>query len=146
MIYLKPIKDGNVNDLDGTDYGAMSLEERRQMIAASTNAVHNGAYFEFLVVYDGGTVIGFMNLYAHSRHIISCGPEIKQEFRRKGLGALAETMALDYAKSKGYTVAVAGVDDTNAASIALHEKLGFELDRRYTNERGRTIRLYIKAL
>ena len=87
-----------------------------------------------------------MNLFAHSHHIISCGPEIKEGFKKKGFGFLAETMALEYAKKKGYTIAVGGVDDNNVASIALHEKLGFEMDRKYLNRKGRTIRIYIKAL
>ena len=43
--------------------------------------IHNGQYFEFLVVYDNDTIVGFMNLYAHSKHIISCGPTIKDCFQ-----------------------------------------------------------------
>ena len=146
MLHLKPITYDNICDFDGTEYENMPPEERRRMIAESMNRMHNGAYFEFLVVYREDTVVGFMNLYAHSAHIISCGPTIKEAFRGRGFGYLAESMALDYAKEKGYTVAVGGVDDTNAASIALHEKLGFEQDRTYENKKGRTIRLYIKAL
>ena len=146
MICLKPINYDNIHDFDGTEYGSMSMEERKQLIDESINQVHNGAYFEFLVVYHGDTVVGFMNLFAHSPHIISCGPEIKDGFKRKGFGFSAETMALDYAKSRGYTIAVGAVNDTNTASIALHEKLGFEMDRKYVNQKGRTIRIYIKAL
>ncbi|MBQ8577230.1 MAG: GNAT family N-acetyltransferase [Clostridia bacterium] len=146
MICLKPITYDNIKDFDGTDYGSMSFEERKHLIDESINKNHNGAYFEFMVVYNDDTVVGFMNLFAHSHHIISCGPEIKEGFKKKGFGFLAETMALEYAKKKGYTIAVGGVDDNNVASIALHEKLGFEMDRKYLNRKGRTIRIYIKAL
>ena len=146
MLYLKPITYENIEDFDDTDYGVMSFEERQGLIDESMKKIHNGAYFEFLVVYQDNTVIGFMNLFAHSPHIISCGPEIKKCYQKKGYGFLAETMALEYAKKKGYTIAVGGVDDNNAASIALHEKLGFEMDRKYLNKKGRTIRIYIKAL
>ena len=146
MIILKPITYDNLHDFDGTEYGSMPLEERKRLIDESINQNHNGSYFEFLVVYQDDTVFGFMNLFAHSAHIISCGPEIKEAFRKKGLGFLAEAMALDYAKKNGYTIAVGGVDDHNTASIALHEKLGFEMDRKYQNKQGRWIRLYIKAL
>ena len=41
----------------------------------------------------------------------------------------AETRMLEFAKSIGYTVAVAGVREENIANRALHEKLGFELDQ-----------------
>jgi len=146
MLYLKPITYENMEDFDGTDYGIMSAEERRGLIDESIKRIHNGAYFEFLAVYEENTVVGFMNLFAHAPHIISCGPEIKKGFRKKGFGFAAETMALEYAKKKGYTIAVGGVDEDNAASIALHEKLGFEMDRTYLNKQGKTIRLYIKAL
>lgn len=146
MIYLKPITQDNINDFLGTSYDAMSFEQKQNMIDESINKIHNGFYFEFLVVYENDVVIGFMNLYAHSKHIISCGPTIKEEYKNKGFGFSAETMALKYAKGKGYTIAVGDVDEGNAASIALHEKLGFEMDRKYVNKQGRTIRLYIKAL
>lgn len=146
MIQLKPITYDNINDFDGTQYAAMSFEERKILIDESINKIHNGAYFEFLVIYNDDTVIGFMNLFAHSNHIISCGPEIRECFKRQGFGYLAEAMALEYAKEKGYTAAVGDVRDDNTASIALHEKLGFEMDRKYVNKQGRTVRVYIKAL
>lgn len=87
-----------------------------------------------------------MSLYAHSKHIISCAPEIKEEFKNKGFGFSAETSALKYAKEKGYTIAFASVEDNNKASIALHEKLGFEMAKQYSNKKGKTMRFYIKAL
>ncbi len=146
MIHLKPITLDNISDFKGTSYDKMSFEQKQNMIAESINKIHNEQYFEILVVYEDDIVIGFMNLFAHSKHIISCGPEIKDEFQNKGFGFSAETKALEYAKNKGYTIAVGGVDENNTASIALHEKLGFELDRKYLNKQGRTIRLYIKSL
>lgn len=146
MISLKPITLQNIDDFDDTEYETMTSEQRYRLIEESIEKKHNGFYFEFLVVYRENTVVGFMSLYAHSAHIISCGPTIKEPYRKNGFGCLAETMALEYAKEKGYTIAVGGVEDTNTASIALHEKLGFELDRKYSNKQGRTIRMYIKAL
>ena len=47
-------------------------------------------------------------------------------------------MALSIAKSKGYTIAVGGVDEDNSASRGLHEKLGFELERMNTAARLNT--------
>lgn len=146
MLYLKPITYDNINDFDDTEYASMSFEERRNLIDESINKIHNGAYFEFLVVYNDNTVVGFMNLFAHSTHIISCGPTIKDVFKKMGFGFAAETTALKYAKEKGYTIAVGEVNDNNAASIALHEKLGFEIDRKFSNKQGRTVRVYVKAL
>lgn len=69
MIYLKPITQDNINDFLGTSYDAMSFEQKQNMIDDSINKIHNGFYFEFLVVYENDVVIGFMNLYAHSGEI-----------------------------------------------------------------------------
>ena len=90
MISLKPITHQNIDDFDGTEYETMTSEQRRALIEESIGKTHNGAYFEFLVVYRAHTVIGFMNLYAHSAHIISCGPTIKEPYRKNGFGCLAD--------------------------------------------------------
>lgn len=146
MIYLKPIDYDNIDDFGGTSYNGMSVEDKHAMITESKNKLHNNNYFELFVVYKDDTVVGFMNLFAHSTHIISCGPTIKQEFQCQGIGFEAEQLALNYVNGMGFTIAVGGVDENNTASIHLHEKLGFELDRKYSNKQGRTIRLYIKAI
>ena len=146
MISLRAITHDDACSLKDTDYGRMTDQDTFEMINESLNKLHNGRYFEFFVVEDDGRIVGFMNLYAHSKHIISCGPEIKPDFRRKGYAFEAESRILDFAKNNGYTVAVAGVREENVASRALHEKLGFELDRVYTNKNNAKICLYIRAL
>ena len=113
MIYLKPIKLDNINDFKNTSYDNMTFEQKEEMITESINKIHNDMYFEFLVVYKNDIVIGFMNLFAHSKHIISCGPTIKDEFKCKGFGFEGEQLALKYAKDKGYNIAVGGVDENN---------------------------------
>lgn len=87
-----------------------------------------------------------MNLYARSDCTISIGPEIKKRLRRQGYGFRAETLALEHARKMGYSVAVANVREENAASIALHEKLGFAVGAHCLSEHGKPIRVYIKAL
>lgn len=146
MITLKPITSEQMDIFDGCSFAAMSDDEKIQMIAESNNLLHDGKYFELLVVYSDNEIIGFMSLYAHSAHIISCGPEIKLEFQRRGYAFEAEKAALDYAKEKGFRVAVGYVDENNIASVGLHEKLGFELDMTYVNEKNRAVKVYIKAL
>ena len=146
MLRIKPITKNNIHDFSGTSYDKMSIEQKKRMIMGSIDKVHEGSFFEFFVVYDDNKVLGFMSLLAHSKHIISCSPEIKKEFRGKGFGKAAETLALKYAKDKGFTIAVATVNDDNNASISLHEKLGFELAKKYHNKKGLLMRYYIKLL
>ena len=146
MITLRPITMEQADILDGFSYGTMSHQDRVEMIMESNRKLHCGKYFEFLVVYLYNEVIGLMSLYAHSAHIISCGPEIKPDFQHKGYAFEAEKRALIYAKNQGYHMAIGDVDETNLPSQKLHEKLGFELERTYVNKKGKTMRLYLKAL
>lgn len=115
------------------------------MISESMQQSHGSLYFEVLAACEDNAVVGFTSLSARSEHIISCSPAIKTQHQGQGLGFAAETQALAYAKRKGYTIAVATIDEQNAASIALHEKLGFELAKQYRSKQG-TFRLYAKAL
>ena len=146
MIRLEPVSEKSIRDFEHTSYSEMSDEEKLLMIRESLGQEHDGAYYELLAVLNGSRVVGFISLYAHSEHIISVSPEIKPAFRRKGFGYLGEQMALAYAKESGYTVASASVREDNGASIALHEKLGFEQGASCLSRSGRPIRIYIKRL
>lgn len=143
---LRPIQHGEAALLSDTEYESMDEAEKEQMISESQAHNHGGRYFEFLVVEAAGECVGFMNLYAHSETVISCGPEIKRHSRKKGYGCRGEQAALAYAKSIGYTEAVAQVRVENTASRALHEKLGFSLQRIYVNKKGREMCEYKKEL
>lgn len=145
MITLRPINKNDINLLDLVSFATMSYEDRLKMIEESLESLHDGNYFELLLAFDGDSFIGYMNLYAHSEHIISCGPEIATEHRRKGYAYEAEKLALAYAKEKGFTVAVAYIREDNTASIKLHEKLGFELDSNIIRN-NKNMLLFIKAL
>lgn len=144
MLKLQVIETLDRDTLQGTAYESMTNDEWKKLIFESSSKLHDHRYFEFFKVMDGNTVVGFMNLYAHSPHIISCGPEIKPQYRKQGYAYLAEALALEVAKSLGYTIAY--VRETNTASIRLHEKLGFEQDQTFVNAHKKEMRLYIKAL
>lgn len=146
MLKLQEIKKQDRDTLKGTTYESMANDEWEKLIFESSSHLHDNRYFELFKVIDGNTVIGFMNLYAHSLHIISCGPEIKPQYRKQGYAYQAESLALEASKALGYTIAVAYIKETNIASIRLHEKLGFEQDITFVNAHKKEMRLYIKAL
>lgn len=146
MLKLQAITAFDRDTLQDTSYGAIADVEWEQLLSESLFKLHNHRYFELFKVMDGDTVVGCMNLYAHSPHIISCGPEIKPQYQKKGYAYEAESVALVMAKSLGYSIAVAYVRETNTASIRLHEKLGFEQDQDFVNAHKKEMRLYIKAL
>ncbi len=144
-LQVAPVDWADLDSLEDTQY-AGPAEQLREMIRESRAQRHQGRYFELLKVTLAGEIVGFMNLYAHGADILSCGPEIRPAFRRRGLGFAAEQLALDYAREQGYRVAVAQVADDNRASIALHEKLGFVLEGRFLRENGKRVRLYLRSL
>lgn len=146
MLNLQTITALDRAALQDTSYGSLANDEWKQLLSESVAKSHNHRYFELFKVMDGDTVVGCMNLYAHSPHIISCGPEIKPQYRKQGYAYQAESLALEMAKSLGYSIAVAYVRETNAASIRLHEKLGFEPDQAFVNAHKKEVRLYIKTL
>lgn len=146
MISLKPVSEGNIPDFADTSFAEMSVEEKRGMIQESVRKEHNGSYFELYAVYDGDLLVGFMNLYAHAAHLISVAPEIKRTQRRRGYGYQGMLLALQLARDAGYTAAIAGVREDNPASIALHEKLGFELGSNCLSKNGKPMRIYVKVL
>jgi phosphinothricin acetyltransferase len=47
-------------------------------------------------------------------------------WRRQGVGAVLLQAVIERAISQDYHVLVGGIDATNSASIALHERFGFE--------------------
>ena len=47
--------------------------------------------------------------------------------------------AYEYAKKSGYKIATAQIRKDNIASIQLHKKLGFALDREMINKRGNEV-------
>ena len=108
---------------------------------------HNGRYAEILAAVDGTQVVGLINFYQHSERIISIGPETFSDYRRRGYAFEAMNAALSLAKEKGYTIALNQVRTNNEASLALHRKLGFELDDyEYINRKGNRVYVLVKIL
>lgn len=146
MISLHPITSNDINLFFDTSYAAMPPEAMDKMLSESLAKSHNGKYFELFAVMDGDICVGFVNLYETALGEISCGPEIKPQYRQQGYGYLAVRIALERANLLGYTKAVAQIRQDNTASIALHKKLGFTLCRSYTNKKGHPVLDFEKAL
>jgi L-amino acid N-acyltransferase YncA len=52
---------------------------------------------------------------------------VERSSRRRGAGRLVLAKLIELAQTQGYHNLIAGIDAENSASIALHQKLGFEL-------------------
>lgn len=87
-------------------------------------------YF-FLVWEEDGEILGYA--YADEwktrcayKYTVESSVYLKQEASGKGIGTKLYEHLLELLKQKGIHIVLAGIAIPNEASIALHEKLGFE--------------------
>lgn len=147
MIILRNFENSDVRQLQQYEYGNLSQEEIRTLIATWNQKQYRKNYFEMYALVENGIVFGQASLYGRSEHIVSCGLEVYPPYRGKGYGTIAYRQLLALAKQKGFTIAVAQVRADNVASIALNRKTGFEAEEyTYINQKGNPIYYFVKAL
>lgn len=145
LLELVPICENDIDCFDGTEYGNLTAGRRLELIENSKNGCYNGKFFRFFLLKLDGEVIGFMNVCAHSKSVISVAPEIKEQYRQKGYGEKGLLLALKKAEELRYKIAMATVVEENIASIKLHEKLGFERVYNY-EKKGKNLILFVKLI
>ena len=146
MIFLHSVGCDDKDLFRDTSYAAMSPDAMDNMLTESIAKSHEGKYFELFAVMDDTVCVGFVSLYETTPSVISCGPEIKPQYRQKGYGYSAVRIALEWANLMGYTKSIAQIRQDNTASIALHQKLGFTQYRSYTNKKGHPVLEFQKPL
>ena len=125
----------------------LSTEKANSLINEWSAGFYNGSYFEMFAVQCEDAVVGTISLYKHSKTIVSIGPEIFEEFRRRGFAKAAMSEAIRIAKEREFEIVLQQVRTDNSASIRLHEALGFEKDNNtYINRNGNEVYLYLKAI
>ncbi len=106
-----------------------------------------GRFFEMYAVVDGDAIVGYISLYEHSANVVSIGPEIFPEYKRREYGFSAMEKAINTAAEMGYKIVSQQVRVNNTASRRLHEKSGFETDGYvYKNRHGNEVLIYLKLL
>jgi phosphinothricin acetyltransferase len=86
----------------------------------------------WIVLEDHGTVIGYAYATAHNdrwayRWSVNTAIYISRTHLRRGAGRALYTSLFALLRLLGYYKAVAGITLPNAASVGLHERMGFEL-------------------
>lgn len=91
-----------------------------------------GSIHPWLVVEESGRVVGYastspMRGRAAYRWSVETGVYLLQGAQGRGLGRQLLSAHLDLLQRQGFVTAIAGIALPNAASVALHERLGFTL-------------------
>lgn len=147
MISLRNFSNDDAESFRQKNNMNISLDEIRALFAKWNEKTYAGKYFEMFAIVKNDEIVGSISLYQHSESIISCGPEVFESYRRQGIGREAMLLAMNLAKNMGYKAVTQQISRSNTASIALHNKLGFETDEYiYKNQKGTDVSIYIKLL
>ena len=147
MILLRNFKKEDTSKLQKYGYSDLTAEQVEALICDWSKKQVNGKYFEMFAIVSENKIVGTISLYQHSSEVVSIGPEIFCEYRRKGFAKEAMIIACQKAKEKGFKIVSQQIRTNNAASIALHSSLGFETNELvYTNAKGNQVSIYLKCL
>jgi phosphinothricin acetyltransferase len=100
------------------------------MMQAWFDAKEKGNYPVIGLVDGDGTLAGFGTFgqfrnWPAYKYSVEHSIYVEKSFRGRGLGKIMLPAIIDAARDQQYHVMIGGIDGTNAASIALHEKFGF---------------------
>ncbi|HEY7966646.1 MAG TPA: GNAT family N-acetyltransferase [Solirubrobacteraceae bacterium] len=103
----------------------VTLEDRERWLAA-----RHAEGFPVLVAVDSDGVVGFGSFGAFRtwpgyRTTVEHSVHVRAERRGEGIGSTLLAALIERARALGKHVIIAGVEAGNAASIRLHERLGF---------------------
>lgn len=127
-------------------YQGHPVEELRPMLAASLAQRYEGRYYEQFAVRVDGCLVGTVSLFAQEDGTVCNGVDTFPTFRQCGFAAGGLALLMDIARLRGYAVQTAQVRTDNAASIALHTKLGFVPGETWINRKGNEVRTWRKEL
>ena len=108
------------------DLEPRSLEEQQQWLA-----MRSGAHL-VLVADAGASLAGFASLSPYRdrpayRTTVENSVYVDESFQGKGVGKQLMSELVDSARDRGFHSVIARIVSSNAASIALHRAVGFEI-------------------
>ena len=124
---LAILNDAIVNSTALYDYKPRTPE----MMISWFEAKQRGGFPVIGGISDDGELMGFASYGAFRswpayKYTVEHSLYVAAPWRRQGVGAVLLRAVIDRATSQDYHVLIGGIDATNAASIALHERFGFE--------------------
>ncbi len=146
-VFLRRFHPEDAEPVQRLMYPDMTVNEAERLIAEWEKPEFEGRYFEMLAVICGERIAGSASVTGRGKATASLGIELFEDERGKGIASKAMPLLMRLAAEKGYSVILDQVRKDNAASIALHERLGFESDGYvYVNKRGREVLIFVKPI
>ena len=103
----------------------MDEEEMKALIAEWNRGEAQGRRFYMLMIEADGKRAGLVSLFEKEQGT-SLGISVHPAYQKRGIGTKAVYLAEEFALDCGWKTIVSECRMDNAASIALHEKCGFE--------------------
>jgi phosphinothricin acetyltransferase len=102
-----------------------TLEDRRRWLN------HHGGKHPVIVAEADRQVVGWGSLSAYHprsayRHTVENSIYVHHQHHRRGIGSLLLQELIVHARSLGHRAIIAGIDEEQTASVALHTKFDFE--------------------
>ena len=147
MISLRSFCREDASVLSRLGYAGASVTQAEALIDAWNQKEYNNRYFEMFAIHSDSETVGLISLYQHTDAVVSIGPEVFAPYQKRGYASEAMRLACDIAAEKGYKIVSQQIRCDNAASLALHRKLGFASDGTvYINPKGNRVSIYLKSL
>jgi RimJ/RimL family protein N-acetyltransferase len=139
MIRLRKFELEDAIPLQEALYPNMPVSKVREIIAQWNEGAFDGKRFEMMAVMLDESVAGYVSLYQQEADSVSFGVEIAPCYRCRGIATVAGGLAISIAAEEGYRKVVSQVRQDNAASVALHKKLGFVQTEATVNRKGNPV-------
>ena len=144
QLILDALTESDLPDI--AQYYRTEAEALMPMLAASRACLHEGRYYEAFAVRCEGCLVGVVSLFEQPDGTVCDGVDMFPAFRRRGYAFRALQLLTEAARQRGFAVLTAQIRTDNAASIALHGKLGFVPGKPWINRRNHEVRTWRKEL
>lgn len=146
MIFLRHFISEDYPVIQKYQYPELDKADIVKMISDWNTLCYHNQYFEMFAIELNRIPIGSISLYQQDIDVISTGIEIFMPYRKCGYALESMELLLKYAQQIGYRKIVNQVRQDNTASIELHKKLGYFIDREEINSKGHKVYMFIKIL
>ncbi len=145
-VVLRRLESGDIAALIGLESQCFSTVWREDQFFL---ALRQKVFFAFGLFLENARLVGYISVYHLAGELEILNIAVSREQRRRGFGLRLLTEALRQGRERGLERAVLEVRTSNAAAIALYERLGFSLAGKrpgYYEDTGEDALIYVAPL